>query len=103
MALVKRRLSRKKMFTLIVFLAIIVLGGFWYLYQPGGGGIVGQEADPKIRQLQSDLSDLERVRQNLLPSLEKLYDDVRFQELKQYGDVPVERGEIGRPNPFQPL
>ncbi len=33
---------------------------------------------------------------------EKIFDDPRFQSLQPYGDLPVDRGAIGRSNPFEP-
>lgn len=103
MALVKRRMSQKKTLVLIGLLVAIFLAGFYYLFGTNTGGIVGTSADPVIQKMQTDLSDLQKVRNGLLPSLESLFDDVRFRELKQFGAVPVEPGKIGRDNPFQPL
>ena len=103
MALVKRRMSQKKMLVLIGVLLVIVLVGFYYLFGSKTGGIVGTSTDPVMQRMQTDLSEVQKVRNSLLPSLETLFDDVRFRELKQYGAVPVEPGKIGRDNPFQPL
>lgn len=103
MALVKRRMSQKKMLVLVGLLVVVFGVGFYYLFGSKTGVIVGAGVDPAVQKMQTDLGELQKIRNGLLPSLEKLFDDVRFQELKQYGDVPVEPGKIGRDNPFQPL
>lgn len=105
MALVKRRMSRKKVMILGALFGVLLIGGFWYLFGVQETGITGggSSTDPATERLRSELRELKGVHQDLLPSLERLYDDARFQALTQYGEVPVPAGTTGRPNPFQPL
>ncbi|MFH1171711.1 MAG: hypothetical protein V1778_04190 [bacterium] len=96
-------MSRKKMMLLVGFLAVFVAGGLYYLFGMNNAGIISSGQDPTMQRLQSNLRDLQAVQQSLLPSLQKLFDDTRFQELKQYGDIPVQPGKTGRANPFAPF
>lgn len=100
MALVKRQMSRRKKLALILTLAVVVVGGLYYLLQGGTSSISGPSADPVTQQLNEQLKETEGINRDLLSSLEDLFRDVRFLELKQYGTLPVEPGKTGRPNPF---
>ena len=90
------------MIALIVAVGILVLGGLYYLFG-SGAGITPATDDPTITRLRRELSDVEKTDRELLPDLQKLLEDVRFEELKQFGELPVDVGTLGRANPFQPF
>lgn len=103
MALVKKQLSRKRMVTLLLIVVIIAAGGAYFIFL-NGASITQTPDDPIVNRLTSELSSLKRVNQTFLSDLEVLLHDVRFNELKQYGSLPVEVGPgVGRVNPFQPF
>lgn len=100
MALVRKTTSKKKTIILLsVFLALLIVGGI-YLYSLSVGEGVVDVADTATRQLQTTLGELRSVDQKLQPDLEQLLSDVRYKELQSFGKLPIEVGELGRPNPF---
>ncbi len=102
MALVKKQMSRQRIAILVVLLAVIAGAALYvFVFQgstTGGGSSIG---DIDVERLRTTLQDTTKVDQDILVNLEKLLDDVRFQELKPFGEVPVEIGKTGRTNPFQ--
>lgn len=103
MALVKRRMSRKKILLLLGLLGAAVIGGLYYVYGTGNSTGSGAQTDAVTQRLHTDLNEVNAVGDALLPSLDSLLGDPRFQELKQFGELPVEQGPTGRKNPFLPF
>lgn len=100
MALVRKSANRKKLITLLlVFLALFGAGMAYLLFfQPSSG--VDVTVDSATRQLQATYSEAHAIDQKLLPDTERAVADRRYKELRQFLDVPVTSGKIGRPNPF---
>lgn len=103
MALVKKQVSRQRMIVFGIILAVLILTALYYYFGGTSGSLGNPGADPAIQALQSNLREVRSTDESLLTDLDRLFRDVRFQELRQYGDVPVDVGRMGRPNPFEPL
>lgn len=101
MALVQKQTSRRKLAIMYVaFFAVLGTTLYVVFFAGKGPTDIGGVADSSVDSLQKNLDRVQTVDERLLRDLEKLSDDVRFQELKPYGDLPVEVGPMGRPNPF---
>lgn len=91
------------MLILIGILVVAFAGAAYYLFGTNSSSLVGQGTDPVADRLQADLSALQKERQDLLPSLDSIFSDARFQALQPYGNMPVQPGATGRTNPFLPF
>ncbi len=100
MALVRKTTSKKKTIILLSVFFVLLLAGGIYLYSLSVGKGTVDVTDTTTRQLQTTLGELRSIDQRLQPDLEQLLSDVRYKELTPYGTLPVEIGEMGRPNPF---
>lgn len=73
-----------------------------YFLFPSGETSVTLGDDPQTTKLRNELRAVTELNQQLTTDVEKLLSDVRFQELSQFGTLPVTVGETGKANPFQP-
>jgi len=88
MALVKKGVSSKKLIRLIVIFALVaVVGGVVVMNITGTTTTVNTSTQVK---------DLPVVKDTGID----LLDDSDFVILKQHGEIPVEKGDTGKPNPF---
>lgn len=101
MALVRRQLSARRKTFLTVFLLLVAAGLLYYLF-PTTDTTIAPGADPATTRIQEELQNAKELDERLTSDVEQILLDVRFQELTQFGDLPVRVGETGKANPFQP-
>ncbi len=102
MALVKKQTSRQQTALLIVFFTLAALGTLFYFFILPAFQ-TAPSSDTTTQNLEDTSREVRVLRESLVPDLERLFQDARFEELKQYGDTNIEVGKLGRDNPFQPL
>lgn len=103
MALILKDTGRRKMIILLgVFAGLAVAGGAYLLFFTESPG-TASSTDATIQAIQKEAREMHELDQSLLPDLNRVYSDSRFQRLQQYGLLPVEVGSQGRSNPFAPI
>lgn len=101
MALVRRQLgAKRKTFFLVAF--VLAAGGLLYYLIPATSTTLTPGTDPATTRLQEELQAVQKLDERLSADVERLLTDVRFQELTQFGELPVRVGETGKINPFLP-
>lgn len=103
MALVKKQANAQRTIIYIVILVVAILTTLYYAViaptlNHGSSSTTGTTS-PQEQQGR----DLRALEERLIPDLDKVSSDPRFQSLKQYGDTQVQAAPMGRSNPFQPL
>lgn len=103
MALILKDTNRRQTIILFSVLAgLAVAGGAYLLFFAKSPGPTASN-DTVIQSLQNEAREMRALDESLLPDLNALYGDARFQRLQQYGSLPVEVGPQGRTNPFAPV
>lgn len=103
MALVKKQASAQRQVLLAAVLLLVIGGIIYVMVAKPIGKSENPVTDTALQTLEARYREMKALNQSLLQDLDKLYNDVRYQELRQYGDVPVTAGKAGRGNPFAPL
>lgn len=103
MALVKKQSNATRVLMIILVVIIIGGAGFYFYLSRRSSAPQGVATDPALLSVEQNVRDVKTVDESIVPDLERLLQDKRFLELRQYGDLPVEVGPKGRSNPFLPL
>lgn len=101
MALVRKQMSAKRK-TFFIMAFILAASGLLYYLFPASDSTVSLGDNPATAKLRTELRTVHELDQSLSADVEQLLVDVRFQELTQFGDLPVVVGNIGKANPFKP-
>ena len=92
MALVQKR-NTKRTVTLLAVMGVIIVGGlilyFTWLAPPAGTPTTQTDLTQRDLPIVSDFG-------------EQISNDPRYQSLEPFGDLPVNIGQTGRDNPFEP-
>ncbi len=103
MALVKKQVSSQRFYIVLALVAVAFATGIYYVFVGTSGSGTQTAADPTQRSIDEARRQLLTVEAKLPEDTQRLYEDIRFQELRKFGEYPVDVGRMGRPNPFQPF
>ncbi|MFH1598495.1 MAG: hypothetical protein ABIB97_05540 [Patescibacteria group bacterium] len=92
MALVKKEISTKRIIRLVIIFAVVGIAGWLFIYITSSDTI-DTNILTNVSQNSGDLQIVTSTGHDLLES-----DD--FLNLRQHGQLPVKKGNVGKLNPF---